>query len=372
VKKTDKKTILLTGATGFLGSHLMAELLRRDYELIVFGRSTAKNALQTRLCNLMKWFGLEDLFAHIKFFEVDFAKDLCGLSNDLLNGFSGRIDEIIHCVSDTSFSEKKRDLVFKSNVYNLTSILDVAQKSKIKFFHYISTAYVNGVNVYEESKLAAEQKIREYCFRFKIPFSLIRPSIVYGHSKTGRSLKFNALYFPVKSLYYIKEIYMEDIRYNNGRKSSPLNIHLDQYGVLNLPISLIFSQKGLLNLIPIDYFVEATMKIMENAKTDTIYHLTNHAPTPFESLLEYSQKFFKVKGVQVLYGATDHVNNPPEELINKYIQSYLPYISDRRCFDRKNTDLITPGLRPPEFTYDIFKRCMQYALDVDWGRKLPL
>jgi nucleoside-diphosphate-sugar epimerase len=372
MKKTGKKTILLTGATGFLGSHLMAELLQNDYEVIIFGRSTAKNTLQDRLFNLMKWFGLDDLNNNIKFVEVDFAKDLCGLSIDQLNEFSGRIDEIIHCVSDTSFSEKKRDLVFKANVHNLTSILDFAKKTKIKFFHYISTAYVNEVNVYEESKLLAEKKIREYCYKFGIPFSIIRPSIVYGNSKTGRSIKFNALYFPVKSLYFLKEIYMEDIRFNDGLKSSPLNIHLDENDVLNLPISLVFSQKGLINLIPIDYFVAATMKIIENAKTDTVYHLTNDTPATFENLLEYSQKFFKLKGLQVLYGVTQPAKNPPEELINKYIEPYLPYLSDKRSFDRKNTDFITKGLLPPEFSYDIFARCMQYALDVDWGRKLSL
>lgn len=372
MKKTNKKTLLLTGATGFLGSHIMAELLKNDYKLIIFGRANSKNSLKERLCNLIKWFDLEDLNDNLQLVEVDFAKDLCGLSIKTVNEFSGQIDEIIHCASDTNFSEKKRELVFQANVHNLTSILEFARKTKIKFFHYISTAYVNDINVYEESKFMAEQKIRKYCLKYEIPFSIIRPSIVYGNSKNGRSIKFNALYFPIKSLYFIKEIYMKDIRVNSGKKAFPLNIHLDKNDVLNLPIRIMLPERGFINLIPIDYFVEATMKIIENAKKDTIYHVTNNVPTTIETLLAYSQKFFNVKGLQILYGVMDPIKNPPEELLNKYIEPYLPYFSDTRCFDRKNTDIITNKLPIPEFSYEIFTRCMHYALQVDWGRKLNL
>jgi hypothetical protein len=42
-------------------------------------------------------------------------------------------------------------------------------------------------------------------------------------------------------------------------------------------------------------------------------------------------------------------------------------LSDNREFDRTNTLLITDNLNPPEFTYEIFKTCMEYAIDVKWG-----
>ena len=121
-------------------------------------------------------------------------------------------DQIIHCASDTNFSERKRDLVFAANVHSLNGILEFAAHARVKAFHYISTAYVAGindtlcketlpaasdfVNVYEESKAQAENIIASFCEKNSIPLTIIRPSIVYGDSRTGRSLKFNALYFP--------------------------------------------------------------------------------------------------------------------------------------------------------------------------------
>jgi len=43
---------------------------------------------------------------------------------------------------------------------------------------------------------------------------------------------------------------------------------------------------------------------------------------------------------------------------------------DNRQFDRTNTDKATSHLEPPTFTNAIFKRCMDYAVAVEWGDKL--
>ncbi len=55
------------------------------------------------------------------------------------------------------------------------------------------------------------------------------------------------------------------------------------------------------------------------------------------------------------------LRNPAEELFDRFIEPYRPYLSDNRIFDRANTDLVTDNLNPPEFTYEIFKNCMEYA-----------
>jgi hypothetical protein len=36
--------------------------------------------------------------------------------------------------------------------------------------------------------------------------------------------------------------------------------------------------------------------------------------------------------------------------------------------DQSSTDDATAGLLPPEFTYDVFERCMDYAVEVNWGK----
>jgi hypothetical protein len=53
---------------------------------------------------------------------------------------------------------------------------------------------------------------------------------------------------------------------------------------------------------------------------------------------------------------------------NRFVEPYLPYLSDTRTFARSNTDAATAGLIPPEFTYNVFERCMDYAVGVNWGK----
>ncbi len=64
-----------------------------------------------------------------------------------------------------------------------------------------------------------------------IHLSIIRPSIVYGDSQSGRSLKFNALYFPIRSAQSIRDIYLNDIHNNGGIKAAKNGIYIDKDGL---------------------------------------------------------------------------------------------------------------------------------------------
>jgi len=37
-------------------------------------------------------------------------------------------------------------------------------------------------------------------------------------------------------------------------------------------------------------------------------------------------------------------------------------------FERGHTNQVTGGVFPPDMTFEIFKRCMDYALSVNWGK----
>jgi len=100
-----------------------------------------------------------------------------------------------------------------------------------------------------------------------------------------------------------------------------------------------------------------------------IFNLTTNSPTNFETLASFNEQFMKVRGMAINYGkAIDmSLRNPAEELFDRFIEPYRPYLSDNRSFDRTNTDMVTDGLTPPEFTYEIFKTCMEFAIGVKWG-----
>ena len=385
----NKPTIALTGATGFLGSHLMASMLTSGYKIIVLGRPAKEETLQERISKLLRWFGIEEFEGQLELVVIDFLKPMLGIPEDEYKNLCEITEQFIHCASDTSFAERKRDAVFKSNVSSLEGILEFASDAKVNFFHYISTSYVSGtngtnickeclssatefLNVYEESKARAESIISAFCEKNEISYTIIRPSIVYGDSRTGRSLRFNALYFPLQSLKYIRDIYLNDIMNHGGKKSCQFGICIDDEGYLFLPLRIYLPQEGALNLIPVDYFVNATMKIIANASSVGIYHLTNNSPAKLEIISTYNEHFMKIRGVEIIYGKSsdNDLRNPAEELFDRFVEPYRSYLSDNRIFDRVNTDMVTDNLHPPEFTDEIFKNCMEYAIRVNWGESV--
>ena len=135
---------ILTGATGFLGSHIMAGLLLKGKGVVILGRSSGGDLLKARINKLLRWFGLEHLDGLLEFYEIDFQKNWMGLAKDEFEKLSKRSLPIIHCASDTSFNEKSRERVIRSNVDNLSEILDFAVNSRAVFFHLISSAYAAG------------------------------------------------------------------------------------------------------------------------------------------------------------------------------------------------------------------------------------
>jgi nucleoside-diphosphate-sugar epimerase len=191
-------TVTLTGATGFLGSHLMAALLERGQRVIILGRPSEEGGLADRIAGILAWFGLENRGGQVEVKEVDLLKPFLGLTGPEYRKFCTGTDRIIHCASDTRFSEKRRSESIDANVRSLDGIMGLATDSAASCFHYISTAYVNEArctlcpeapathatftNVYEETKAMAEGEVASRLRDHAIPFTIIRPSIVYGDS----------------------------------------------------------------------------------------------------------------------------------------------------------------------------------------------
>lgn len=388
IKTGDDGKHLLTGATGFLGSHIMAGLLLKGKGVVIAGRPVGGKSLQARIRELLNWFGIEHLEGLLEFHESDFLKIRLGLGKNKYESLGGRGLPIIHCASDTRFAEKNRAQVMQSNVESLNEILNFACQSRARCFHLISSAYAAGVdniecpeapvhaahfnNVYEESKAQAENFVSARCRSAGLPYTIIRPSIVYGDSLTGRSLRFNALYFPVRSMQQIRDIYLDEIKNHNGKKSAECGIVLNGEGVLRLPIRIFIPHEGKINLIPVNYFTKAILSILERPVNKAIYHVTSNHPESMARLASYAERFLKISGIEVVIGtaAADKMRNPPEELFDHFIKAYRPYISDQRIFKRENTDRATGGILPPAFSYEIFERCMAFAVSADWGKKL--
>ena len=383
--------VLLTGATGFLGSHIAAEMIQRGYPLWVICRPNKHLTGRERFNRILDWLGVKPRDpSRIRVLEGFLDQPNLGLDKNQEDEILDRVDEIIHCASNTSFSERKRAEVEKANITGLRNVLDLAGKSRCCFFHHLSTAYVAGkregicreapvetgefTNVYEESKCRGEKMVAERCSREGIRCGIYRPSIVYGDSRSGKSLSFRALYYPVRTVLYFKNLYRTDMLEQNGRRAKEMGVQMEADGTIRLPLRLEANPEGGINLIPIDFFLQAFMAVWEDSLEGGIFHLVNPKPKRIEDLIEYTQRLFRITGIRAV-PAEDYQKtprNPLEILFETYLEAYQPYIRDKRVFDCRKTE---PILRRrqifcPDFDFEIFSRCMNYAVATGWGTKI--
>ena len=381
----------LTGGTGFLGSHVAVELVRRGFRVALLARSDKHRSAKARLGELLDWFGLPPGERRgVRVVEGDITLPLMGIAPDEYRGLLDETDEIIHCASNTAFSERKRAEVEAVNGAGLERVLEFARASGAYFFHHVSTAFVAGKtsgpcpegpaaprefwNAYEETKCQGERRVAEVCREAGFGLGIYRPSIVYGDSRTGRSRLFNAVYYPVRTALMIKELYEKDIRERGGRKAGEMGVRIESDGSTHLPLRIETAGRGGLNLIPVDFFTAAFMALMEASPSGGIFHIVNGVLKRVEDIIDYSCRLFRLTGIKAC-GAEEFQEvprNPLEALYDHFVEAYEPYMRDTRVFETVESRRILErqGIVCPEFDYDIFARCMNYAVEVDWGSRL--
>jgi nucleoside-diphosphate-sugar epimerase len=384
-------TILLTGATGFIGSHIARELLLKGYRIVVLARADKQTSAQARIEQLLEWFGMGPMDqARLQVIEAFIDRPCLGLDQGAYDNLANTIDEIIHCASHTSFSERKRHEVERANIEGLRRVLDLAVQGKCYFFHHVSTAYVAGkksgpcreefvetaafTNVYEETKYLGERMLRERCESEGIRLAVYRPSIVYGSSENGRSLRFNALYYPLRTILFLKNLFMKDMREEGGKRAAQMGVTMGDAGSLHLPIRIEAGNGNGLNLVPIDFLVKAFVEIMATSLEGGVFHIVNQRPKTIGELVAYTTRYFNLEGLQAVHTDAfgEKSRNSLETLFDTYVEAYKPYMADARIFknDKTRSILEKKGITCPDLDYEIFSKCMQYAMETGWGANL--
>jgi nucleoside-diphosphate-sugar epimerase len=389
-RKKSESRILLTGATGFLGSHLAAGLVRMGYHLILLARPGRQATGRERIEAVLDWLSIPGSERRlIRVIEGTIDTPSLGLDRDLYDRLSREVDEIIHCASNTAFSERKRLQVEATNLAGLRNLLEFASKSRCFYFHHMSTAFVAGAragvcpeelvrteiftNVYEETKYRGEVLAARICGQEGIRLNIYRPSIVYGDSRNGRSSKFNALYYPIRVLLFLRDLYLRDITENGGSRAGEMGVRLEEDGSIFLPIRINAKGTGGINLIPVDYLTDAFLTLMKECVEGGIYHIVNSESKNIEELLAYTRRFFQLSGIEVCRGeGNSRPRNGLEILFDAYNEAYQPYMQDDRVFDERQSAacLSKHGLICPEFDFQVFSRCMEYAVKSEWGKGL--
>jgi thioester reductase-like protein len=202
--------ILVTGSTGYLGSYLVAGLLRgyRD-SLSLLVRANSRQEAQERLWqSLQLHFAFPEFFEHlnsrIRIFRGDLTSERFGLPDDEYQALAGATDSIIHCAASLNRKSEKQCL----NV-NLRGSLEVIQLARraherqgLRRYSHVSTVAVAGQRrnevVAEDSSIDWARsdydpyaRTKKFCEHMvaqllpDVPRTIFRPSIVMGD--TGRA-----------------------------------------------------------------------------------------------------------------------------------------------------------------------------------------
>lgn len=144
--KIQIKNILLTGCTGYLGIHILANLLREtDATIYCLIRYKNKQPAKNRLLKKLKYyFGNEILNyidTRIKVVTSDITMPNLGLSNSKYESLGNKIDVVIHCAALVSHYGNQ-DLFTQTNVYGTNNIITFCKKFSIRLNH-ISTISIS-------------------------------------------------------------------------------------------------------------------------------------------------------------------------------------------------------------------------------------
>jgi myxalamid-type nonribosomal peptide synthetase MxaA len=206
------RSVLLTGATGFLGAYLVNEILRTtDAHLHCLIRArdglNSKVRMQEQLRHYElwqegeHWQGVWEERVHVVAGDIILPR--LGLPDPIYESLAREIDCIIHSAAHVNFIYPYEALK-ATNVLGLHEIVRFAFHGRIKPLHYLSTAAVWPMGAeytflesdaldhgrllnlgYDEAKWVGERSLLNAAER-GLPVARYRPGEVGGDSKTGR------------------------------------------------------------------------------------------------------------------------------------------------------------------------------------------
>ena len=343
-------TVLLTGATGFLGTQVARRLFARPHVRVVALVRAADDEAAAWSLGRAWWDWpelVEALPERVEALAGDVSAARLGLTDHAYESLVARLTHVVHAAADLRIDAPVEELR-RTNVDGTANVLELARaSSSFERLLHVSTAYVAGrrrgeiaegaldaehgfANAYEQTKHEGERLVRAAAG--ELPVSVVRPGMIVGDSRTGEVRTFNTFYVP------LRRYLTGTLRVVPGRRGARVDI------------------------VPVDYVADAIARLTFDPGAGG---LTFHLTAPLEALPTAAELTDLVRE-----WARERLDRrlprplflPVARFAARAVDSRLvPYLAGPPRFDRANSDRL---LGPYDLDWHEFlPRLLAYAVD---------
>ena len=189
---------LITGGSGFLGSHLADELSERRHKVTIFDKRKSRWLKKNQRMVVGDLNNNSQVEKAIK--GCNYVFHFAGLSD---------LNEALFKPKDSAIN----------NIVGTINLLKLCLKHKVKRFVYSSSVYVlsDQGGFYRVSKKAAEEYIDEFSKRLKLKFTILRFGTIYGPRSNNENGVRRIIYNSIKT---------GNVSYNGSSRSERRYIHV--------------------------------------------------------------------------------------------------------------------------------------------------
>src|SRR3954454_16454242 len=197
----------VTGATGFIGRHLVERLLdTREGDIFVLVREGSRDKMEARIA---AWGAQE----RVGIVTGDLGEALLGVPEAWIDQHRGKIEHFFHlaAIYDMTVSDERNELLNVGGTRNAVALGNALQAGT---FHHVSSVAAAGdfkglfredmfdegqrlPSAYHRTKFESEKVART---QLRVPWRVYRPAIVVGHSRTGEMDKIDGPYYFFKAI----------------------------------------------------------------------------------------------------------------------------------------------------------------------------
>ena len=352
--------LLLTGATGFLGTELLARHLERsDRPVVTLVRASSDAAARERidgvLANILGS-GASRRAKQVDALAADMSAPGLGVSHERRQELAKRVTTIIHSAASVSFTMplgEAREVNVEGTRRMLEFAALVQEQGGLDCYGHVSTAYVAGThagrfaegdldvgqgfnNTYEQTKYEAEQMVRA---QQGLPFTILRPSIVVGDRRSGWTSAFNVLYWPLRA--FARGLFTEV----PGNPAAPLDV------------------------VSVDFVADAILELCSlGCGTGETFHLTaGPQASTIGELAQLASRYFR-RPVPTLLSPAEFSQERRDALEGS--SAYFPYFAIGAVFDEAATRarLEPAGIRVSPLR-EYLERLLDFATRSRWGKR---